>query len=62
MMRDLTDFEKGHIIGVRMVGASIIKTAELFGFSITTISGPCQNSKNTARPPNIGAALVGLLR
>ena len=24
--------------------------------------GPCQNSKNTARPPTIGAALVGILR
>jgi len=61
-MHDLTDFEKGQIIGARMAGASITKTAELLGFSRATISRTCQNSKNTARPPTIGAALVGLLR
>ena len=63
-MRDLTDFEKGKIVGARMAGASITKTAEILGFSRATLpyQGPCQNSKNTARPLTIGAALVGLLR
>ena len=31
-MRDLTDFEKGQIVGTRMAGASITKTAELWVF------------------------------
>ena len=61
-MRDLTDFEKGQIVGARMAGASITKTAELLDFSRATYQGSCQNSKNTANPPTIGAALVGLLR
>lgn len=37
-MRDLTDFEKGQIVGARMTGASITKVAEVFGFSRATIS------------------------
>ena len=37
-MSDLSDFEKGQIVGARMAGASITKTAELLDFSRTTIS------------------------
>ena len=37
-MRDLSDFEKGQIVGARMAGASITKTVELLGFSRATIS------------------------
>ena len=37
-MRDLTDFEKGQIVGACMAGASIIKTTELLGFLRATIS------------------------
>ena len=37
-MRDLTDFEKGQIVGARVAEASINKTAELLGFSRATVS------------------------
>ena len=37
-MCNLTEFEKGQIVGARMAGASVTKTAELLGFSRTTIS------------------------
>ena len=37
-MRDLTDFERGQIVGARMVEASITKTAEFLSFSRATIS------------------------
>lgn len=36
-MHDLTEFEKGQIVGARLAGASITKTAELLGFSGATI-------------------------
>ena len=36
-MRDLTEFVKGQIAGVRMAGASVTKTDELPGFSRATI-------------------------
>ncbi len=36
--RDLSDFERGMVVGVRLTGLSISKTADLLGFSHTTIS------------------------
>ncbi len=35
---DLSDFEGGMVVGARRVGLSISKTADLLGFSHTTIS------------------------
>ncbi len=35
---DLSDFEHGMVVGVRRAGLSISKTADLLGFSRTTIS------------------------
>ncbi len=35
---DLSDFERGMVVGVRRFGLSISKTVELLGFSRTTIS------------------------
>ncbi len=35
---DLSDFERGMVVSVRRVGLSISKTADLLGFSHTTIS------------------------
>ncbi len=36
--RDLSDFECVMVVGVRQAGRSISKTADLLGFSCTTIS------------------------
>ncbi len=35
---DLSDFERGMVVGARWAGLSISKTADLLGFSCTTIS------------------------
>ncbi len=35
---DLSDFERGMVVGVRRAGLSISETADLLGFSHTTIS------------------------
>ncbi len=35
---DLSDFEHGMVVGARRAGPSISKTADLLGFSCTTIS------------------------
>ena len=37
-MRDITEFEKWQIVGARMTGASVTKTAVLFDFSKAIIS------------------------
>ena len=47
-MPELTEFEKGQIVGTRMAGASVTKAAELLGFSRATIS---RNSRSTEKPP-----------
>ncbi len=35
---DLSDFERGMVVGAKRAGLSISKTADLLGFSHTTIS------------------------
>ncbi len=35
---DLSDFKRGMVVGARRAGLSISKTADLLGFSHTTIS------------------------
>ncbi len=35
---DLSDFERGMVVGARRAGLSISKTADLLGFPCTTIS------------------------
>ncbi len=35
---DLSDFERGMVVGARRTGLSISQTADLLGFSCTTIS------------------------
>ncbi len=36
--RDLSDFERGMVVGARRADLSISETADLLGFSLTTIS------------------------
>ena len=38
---DLSDFDCGLIVGARQGGLSISETADLLGFSLTTVSGVC---------------------
>ncbi len=40
---DLSDFERGMVVGARRTGLSISKTADLLGFSHTTISRFTEN-------------------
>ena len=37
-MADLSDFKRGQIVGARRAGASVTKTAELFGVTRSTVS------------------------
>ncbi len=35
---DLSDFERGMVVGARQAGLSILKNADLLGFSCTTVT------------------------
>ena len=49
-MRDLTEFEKGQIVGARITGATVTKTAELLGLSRVTISMTMTEFKKHRKP------------
>ena len=42
---DLSDFDHGMIVGARQSGLSISETADLQGFSFTTVSRVCREQK-----------------
>jgi predicted transcriptional regulator len=54
-MEDLSDFERGKIVGARVVGASVTKTATLLGVSRATVSKimpACTNHGKTSAKRN----------
>jgi hypothetical protein len=57
-MGDLFDFERGHIIGERLAGASVIKTATLLDVLRATVSkvmsAYINHGKTTSVKRNIG--------
>ncbi len=54
----LSDFERGMVVGVRRAGLSISKTADLLGFSHTTISiGFTENGPKKKQYPVNGSCV-----
>ncbi len=54
---DLRDFERGMVVGVRRTGLSISKTADLLGFSRTTISRFTENGPKKRKYPASGSCV-----
>ncbi len=48
---DLSDFERGIVVSTRRAGLSISKTADLLGFSRTTISRFTENGQKKRKYP-----------
>ena len=63
-MADLSDFKRGQIIGARMAGASVAKSAELFGVVRITVSKVMTSFEKEGKPSNCSKTLEesGLLR
>ena len=54
---DLSDFERGLVVGARRAGLSISETADLLGFSRTTISRVTENGPKMRQYPVSGTSL-----
>ncbi len=54
---DLSDFERGIVVGARRAGLSISKTADLLGFSRTTISRFTENGLKKRKYPVSGSCV-----
>ncbi len=54
---DLSDFERGMVVGAREAGLSISKTADLLGFSQTTISRFTENGQKKRKYPVSGSCV-----
>jgi hypothetical protein len=61
-IEDLSDFEKGQIVGARLAGASVTKTVTLLGVSratLSTVMSPYTNhGKKTSAKRNSGRKLT----
>ena len=51
-MVDLSDFQRGKIVGAWMTGASVRKTAELFGVARITVSQVMAAFEKEEKPPH----------
>ena len=56
---DLSDFERGMVVCARRAGLSISKTADLLGFSRTTISRVYRERSNKRTDPVSGSCVDG---
>ncbi len=54
---DLSDFERGLVVGARRARLSIYKTADLLGFSHTTISRFTENGLKKRKYPVSGSCV-----
>ena len=54
---DLSDFERGLVVSARRAGLSISETADLLGFSRTTISRVTENGPKKRKYPVSGTLL-----
>ncbi len=54
---DLSDFEHGMVVGARRAGLSISETADLLGFSHTTISRFTENGPKKRKYPVSGSCV-----
>ncbi len=54
---DLSDFERGMVVGARRSGLSISKTADLLGFSRTTISRVYRHGPKKRKYPVSGSCV-----
>ena len=71
-MADLSVFKRGKIVGARMAGARVTKTAELFGVARSSVSKVMRAFVKEGKPPHRSKTLeesescligtVGLLR
>ncbi len=54
---DLSDFERGMVVGARRAGLSISYTADLLGFSLTTIFRFTENGLKKRKYPVSGSCV-----
>ena len=56
---DLSDFDRGMIVGARQGGLSISETADLLGFSCTTVSRSLQRMVRKTKKHPVSSSSAG---